>query len=301
MTAEPQTARRTSPETAVLVMVGINIIWGAAYPITKPALADIPPISFALLRFALALALLLPLAGAETLRLLRGPERGRLLLMGIVGFGVVQVAQTVALRLSPASDIALLAATSPLWVALLAWPWLGERLGRQAVFGFGLAAGGMLVALWPDTAGGALDGWRLAGDALYLVSSAGWAGYNIMGREIMRRAKPLPVTAAACLIGTLAILPFAALEWASGALPRLSAPGAFGVLYTGLLVTVLGYLTLFWALGRARAAPIGATMYIQPLAGVLLAWAMLGEPLTARFFAGGALVLLGVVLASRRG
>jgi drug/metabolite transporter (DMT)-like permease len=71
------------------------------------------------------------------------------------------------------------------------------------------------------------------------------------------------------------------------------------VAYTGLLVTVLGFLVLFWAYSRARAAQVAITMYLQPLAGVLLAWALLHEPLSALFLAGSALVLAGVWLVTR--
>ena len=51
--------------------------------------------------------------------------------MGLLGFCVAQLAQTLALSLSPASDIALLSTASPLWIGLLAWLWLGERLGQM--------------------------------------------------------------------------------------------------------------------------------------------------------------------------
>ena len=49
---------------ALVVMAFINIIWGAAYPITKPALLDMPPMSFAFWRFVVALLVLIPLARA---------------------------------------------------------------------------------------------------------------------------------------------------------------------------------------------------------------------------------------------
>src|SRR6478736_5169750 len=83
-----------------------------------------------------ALAMLLPLARGQALALLRGPDGRRLAIMGVLGFCVAQLAQTLALSLSPASDIALLSTASPLWIALLAWLWLREKLGRRGVLGF---------------------------------------------------------------------------------------------------------------------------------------------------------------------
>src|SRR5436190_23397389 len=78
----------------VLAMAGVNVIWGAAFPLTKPALATIPPFTFALLRFSVALVVLLPLARGQALALLRGPDGRRLAAMGLLGFCVAQLAQT---------------------------------------------------------------------------------------------------------------------------------------------------------------------------------------------------------------
>lgn len=284
--------------SAVLVMAGVNIIWGAAFPLTKPALETIPPLTFALLRFVLALAVFVPLARGEAFRLLRGPDARRIVAMGLSGFCFVQLSQTIALQLSPASDIAMIATTTPLWVALLAWPWLGERLSWRGALGFGLAIGGLLLILWPqgDAGGSFMD--PLIGDSVFVAGSLGWAVYNLLGRDLMRRHAPLPTTTAAGMVGTLAMLPFAAGEWLSGRTPQFTPIGIAAIGYTGLLVTVFGFLVLFWALGRADAAPIAAMMYFQPLAGVLLAWLFLGEPLGGAFLLGAALMLAGVSLVA---
>jgi len=285
--------------SAVLAMAGVNVIWGAAFPLTKPALETIPPFTFALLRFGLALAVLLPLARGQTLALLRGPDGRRLAIMGLLGFCVAQLAQTLALSLSPASDIALLSTASPLWIALLAWLWLGERLGRRILIGFGLAIGGLALILWPQDGATAGAGRRLLGDAIFLANGFTWACYNVMGKDMMARHAPLPATAAAGLVGLTGLLPFAAGEWLSGQTPQWTLVGLAAVGYTGLLVTVLGFLVLFWAYSRVRAAQVAITMYLQPLAGVLVAWALLHEPLGGAFLAGAALVFGGVWLVTR--
>ena len=287
---------RLAAHGAVLAMAGVNVIWGAAFPLTKPALETIPPFTFAVLRFALAMAVLLALAGRPALALLRGPDRWRLAAMGLAGFCVTQLVQALALVLSPASDIALIATTTPLWVALLAWPWLGERLGGRAAAGFALAIGGLLLITWPAADAAVPFARRALGDAIFVAGSLGWAIYNLMGREAMRRHAPLPATTAAGLVGALAMVPFAAGEWLTGSLPRITPIGIAAVAYTGLLVTVFGFQVLFWALGRASAARVAAMMYFQPVAGVLLAWWLLGEPLGVRFVLGAALMLAGVGL-----
>lgn len=278
----------------VLAMAGVNVVWGVAFPITKPALETIPPFTFALLRFGLALALLLPLAGRQALALLRGPDRRWLALMGLLGFCVAQLAQTQALYLSPASDIALLSTGTPLWIALLAGIWLGERLSRRVMLGFALAIAGLALILWPHESTAASTGQRLLGDLIFLANGFTWACYNVMGKRMMTRHAPLPTTTAAGLVGFAGLLPFAAGEWLFGQTPQVTPVGVGAVAYTGLLVTVVGFLTLFWAYSRVRAAQVAITMYLQPLAGVLVAWALLGEQLSGAFAGGTALVFAGV-------
>lgn len=130
---------------AVLAMAGINMDPGRSVPAHQARAQYIPPFTFALLRFALALAVP-PLARRAPWRLLRGPDAGRVIAMGLSGFCFVQLSQTIALQLSPAADIAMIATTTPLWVALLAWPWLGERLSWRGGLGFALAIGGGAAA-----------------------------------------------------------------------------------------------------------------------------------------------------------
>jgi drug/metabolite transporter (DMT)-like permease len=278
----------------LLAMAGVNVIWGAAFPLTKPALEAIPPFTFALLRFGVALAVLLPLAGRQALALLHGPDRWRLAAMGLMGFCVAQLAQTLALSLSPASDIALLSTGTPLWIALLAAIWLGERLSRRGMLGFALAIVGLALILWPHDGASSGASRRVLGDVIFLLNGFTWACYNVMGKAMMVRYSPLPTTAAAGLVGFVGLLPFAAGEWLFGYTPRFTPAGAVAVAYTGLLVTVVGFLTLFWAYGRVRAAQVAITMYLQPVVGVLVAGVLLAERLSGAFVAGSALVFAGV-------
>ncbi|GAB4123668.1 MAG: DMT family transporter [Roseiflexaceae bacterium] len=282
-------------------MALINIIWGVAFPITKPALNDLPPFSFAFLRFVLSLLILLPLAGRSWIALVRGPERWRMLLMGMCGFCLVQVAQTLALTMSPAADISLLSTTSPLWITLLAWPMLGERPDWRGWVGFALAIVGLILVVQPGGATAEAGPQRLIGNLIFSLGCIAWALYNVVGKELMTRYDPLAATTAACFLGTIGLVPFAAWEVGSKQAFHFSMAALLALLYTALLVTVVGFLVLFWAYRRVSAAQVAITMYLQPLAGVVVAWWWLGEPLGAWFIAGAALVLFGVGLVTWRG
>jgi drug/metabolite transporter (DMT)-like permease len=288
---------KTTAAGALAVLALINIIWGAMFPFIKPALEVVPPFTFALLRFIVATAVFVPIAGREAIALLRGPDGRRLAVMGVLGMCITQVSQALALKLSTASDIALLIATSPLWIALLARLWLGEHMSRRAILGFGCAMLGIGLVLWPRGAAD-IGPQRIIGDLLCIITTVAWAGYNVMGKEIMARRSPVAATAACVFVGTPCIIPFAAYELLTGQTPRLTLAAGAGILYAGLLVTALGFVVLFWTLARVRANQAAVLMYLQPVAGVLIAWAMLGERLAPLFFAGVVPVFAGVALVT---
>ena len=282
---------------ALLALAGFNVSFGALFPLTKPALETIPPFTFALLRFLIAMIILLPFACREALGLLKGPDGMRLALIGLLGFCIAQVAQTLALKMSTASDISLLQTISPIWIALLARIWLDERLNRLGGLGFLLGIAGLILIVWPKDSGGPVVSQRVIGDAIFMVTGFTWACYTVMGKAIMERHAPLPATAAAGIVGTSCIVPFTAYELLSGNIPEFTLVGAAGVAYAGI-VTALGFLVFFWALARVRATIAGIMMYLQPLAGVLLAWLLLHERPGVEFMIGAVLVLSGVYLVT---
>jgi drug/metabolite transporter (DMT)-like permease len=65
------------------------------------------------------------------------------------------------------------------------------------------------------------------------------------------------------------------------------------------MTNVVAWLLYSWALSRAEASRVAVWSNLQPVLTALLAWAMYGERLTAQFAAGGAMVLLGVLLTER--
>lgn len=284
---------------AILALAGMNLIWGALFPIVKPALEMIPPYTFTLFRFLVAMAVLLPLARKDILPLLRSPDKWRIVLLGLLGLCLAQVTQTLALKLSTASDIALLSMAAPLWIVVLARRWLSERLNWLKGLGFIIAVIGILLILWPQESGGPWLSQRILGDAIVMITGFCWACYNVIGKKMMERYKPLAVTATAGIFGTLAIIPFATWEVLSGQTAEFTLVSVGAVLYAGLLVTALGFVVLFWALSRIRATQAGIMMYLQPVAGTLIAWSLLNEQLSSMFIIGGLLILAGVYVVTR--
>ena len=121
----------------------------------------------------------------------------------------------------------------------------------------------------------------------------------MLGKKTVDRDDALPATIAAVWVGTITILPFAIYELLTGAPQTINAEVLGGAAYGGLLVTALGFPVLFWVMKDLSINQVGFLMYLQPLAGVLIAWALLDESLTTKFFIGGAIVFVAVGIGTR--
>jgi drug/metabolite transporter (DMT)-like permease len=298
-------------------MVGVAVMWGAAFPLTKPAMADATPVAFTWLRFALVSLLLLPLAVVAhrraTGRAGLGVDRRtwpRLVAAGLLGYVVTQISQNWALSLSPSADVAIIAATQPVWIVTLGAVALREPAGRPQWAGLGACLAGVLLVsgvnpLQPVDGGG----WqRPVGDLIFLLGSLCWAVYNLLNRPLGERNPPVSTVAAMSLVALGALTPLALAEaagWLRFAGVTAPSPPAVtgallgGVVYSAVPVTVIGLLVLLVAYRRLTVAQVAATFYISPLTGVVIAVAWLGEPAPPSFLIGALLILAGVALTTR--
>ncbi len=269
------------------------------YLAAKRALGELSPFELALVRFVLA-------GAVYTALLLRSPPRlprRDLLVMAGLGFLAVPLNQGLFLaglaRTTP-GHAALLYALTPVFVFLLARVRLGEQAGPARLAGIALAFGGVLVVLAArGLLGGEGAGRGLLGDLLVLLGVVAWAVYIVLGKPYAERYGAVTTTGLSLVMGTLLYLPLGLPASELEHFRTLSAGGWAAVGYLVILTSVVSYLIYYWALGRAEASRVAIWSNTQPVLTALLAWALHGERLTASFLAGGAMVLMGVVLTER--
>ncbi len=287
------------------LMIVTTIIWGAAFPITKPGLLDVPPATFAVARFGISLGVLLPfLFGLRKGWHLPPQAWGRVALAGFLGFSFAQLGQNWGLTLSPASDIAILASTEPLCIAVMAAFFLKERPGQAVWAGLAISLVGVLVVVGVNplnllNPSGGADGkgdYRVLGDLTFLTGMLGFAIYNILTRSLTQRYNGLELTSGALIFGFLGLVPFSAFEIMNNKAPQFTQAAWVGILYSALLVTAFGFLALSWSIKKVPVARVALLFYIQPVSGVLISW-FGGEKLTLNFGIGAAIILTGLFVA----
>jgi len=287
----------TSRLRAVLLALLVTFLWSTSWVLIKRGLADIPPLTFAGLRYGIAFLVLLPFAWRRRgeLRALTGADWARLVALGLVFYALTQGGQFVTLNHLDAITFSLLLSFTPVLVAVAGGAFLGERARPLQWVGIALALGGAALYFVPSVR----PDWRGLGFLLAGVTLASNAGAAILGRFVNRRrtTSPLVVTTismglgAACLLG---------VGLGMQGLPplRLSSWGI--ILWLAVVNTALAFT--MWnhtlrILSATESSVINNTMLIQI---AVLAWIFLGESLSPIEIAGLLVVAAGTLLVQFR-
>jgi drug/metabolite transporter (DMT)-like permease len=221
-----------------------------------------------------------------------------LVVIGLLWFGVYNVALNAGERLVDAGTAAMLIQLSPVLVAVLAAVFLKEKatvwLGAGLFVAF---AGVALIATSTSTSGDGADHDPI-GVVLCLVAAAAYAISLIFQKPLVSRLSAIQVTWTACTVGAIACLPFAGdLVHESSA---ASTADLLWVGYLGVFPTAIAFSTYAYALSFMTAGSLSVTTYLVPPITVLLSWVLLSEAPPAMAYVGGVLALVGVALARRR-
>jgi drug/metabolite transporter (DMT)-like permease len=294
------TGTRSAHSGAVAQALFVTFLWSTSWVLIKVGLRDIPPLTFAGLRYVLAFLCLLPFvlaspAERSALRALSPARYGHLALYGLLFVALTQGAQFAALGLLPAVTVSLLLNFTPVVVALLGIALLRETPTARQWLGVGVYLAGVAVYFYPA----AMPAEQVAGVAVALLCVLAGAISAVMGRGINRgtHLSPLVVTTVSMGVGSVALL--AAGVTLQG-FPVISPEGWVIVGWLAIVNTAFAFP--IWnrtlrVLSAVESSIINSTMLVQI---ALLAWLFLGETLSPQDLAGLALVAVGVLIVQLR-
>jgi drug/metabolite transporter (DMT)-like permease len=222
-----------------------------------------------------------------------------LVAIGVLWFGVYNVALNQGERHIDAGTAAMLIQISPVLIALLATLFLGERFTRWLGLGLALAFSGVVLIGLSQSGGDATStADKVLGVALCLIAALVYSVSLVVQKPLVSRLSAIHVTWLACTIGAVACLPYAGqlVDDTSHA----SASDVWWVVYLGLFPTAIAFTTYAFALRHMTASSLGITTYLVPPLTIFLGWLFLGEVPPTMAYAGGALALLGVAVARHK-
>lgn len=296
--------RRLTPSTALLLTIP-PLLWAGNAIVGRLVREAVPPMTLNLLRWSIALALLLPL-GRAALR--HGSGLGsnwrRLALLGLFGVGLYNSFQYLALQSSTPINVTLVASGMPVWMLLVGALFFGARIGPRQAAGAALSIAGVLLVLSRGELDALLALRLVPGDVYMILATIAWSFYSWM----LTRPKDPPALRAdwaafllaQVIYGVMWSGLFTAVEWtATPAAIAWSWPVAAALLYVAVGPAIIAFRC--WGAGIERAGPnIGAFFVnLTPLFTALLSSAILGEAPHLYHAIAFALIVAGIACTAR--
>lgn len=274
----------------IVDMLLVSAIWGGAFPLLRVATPAFGPVPLVGARLAIAAAVLLAVTGlGPALR----SRAGVLLLLGVINTAVPFALFSYATLSITAGMASLLNATTPMFGALVAYFWLGERLTLLRTLGILIGFAGVGTLVWGQI--GAHAEGALAGILAGLVGAAMYGLSANFTRRLLLQIDPLTAAAGNVLGAAIVTLPFAALQWPA----ESPGPGAWAAVATLAIVsTALAYLLYFRLMRTVGVSKAITVTFLIPVFGIVWGAIFLGEPVTPSLVAGCAVVLFGTGLAT---
>lgn len=284
-----------------LRLLGVPLIWGIAFVPGKLAVAGLPAGVAALGRYVMASLSLL--AAAWWLEGGLPRPRGRQWLglagLGLTGIAAYNLLMFKALESLTASRTAMIVALSPALIAAGSAVFQGEKLRPHRWLGVALA----LFGAWIVLSHGDLGSLHMTlgpGEACMLGAVGCWVAYTLLSRRVLKNGLSiLASTTWSCLLGTLMLMPVAALAWPQLGAGAQAAKPWLAVAFMGIFSTGIAFL--WYADGILRIGPARTAVFtnLVPVFAVLSAWLFLGEVPGPSLMIGGAVTLAGVALVNR--
>ncbi len=289
--------RKTAPTWLPLAAVGCTLVfWASAFVAIRHLAHDFSPGALSLGRTLVGALCLGVVALARGIPRPTGRELVSIVVIGVLWFGLYNVALNAGERRVDAGTAAMLIQVSPVLIALLAAVFLDERFTVHLGVGLTLAfAGVALIAFSISPGGGHSD---VIGVLLCLVSAVAYSISLILQKPLMARLPAVHVTWLACTVGAISCLPFA------GDLVRQTADApassVWWLVYLGVFPTAIAFTTYAFALRHMSASSLGVTTYLVPPITIVMGVIFLSEAPPTMAYAGGVLALVGVAVARRK-
>jgi drug/metabolite transporter (DMT)-like permease len=281
-----------------LAFAAIYLVWGSTYLAIRYAVETIPPLVAAGIRHTVAGGVLLAWAYARGYRAKRehwiaGAIVGALFFL--VGHGTLHWAeQHVASGLA-----ALLIATEPMFILVLARATGQQKISRLSAMGLGLGVAGVAILTGVELS--AKD-TSLIGMLAVLLGSLSWAAGVVISPKLKLPTDALARTAVPLVCGAVMLLAaagvtgeFHGLHWSA-----VSMKSILGLAFLILFGSIVAFTSYTWLLQRCPPTLVATHTYANPVVAVLLGWLFAGEALTARVVLAS-LAILGAIVLIRRG
>jgi len=286
---------------AYLAIIVTTVLWSSSLIFAKLIFAEVGPIVFVALRYTLACPFLLVITLQHKKKQTIDDVKNNwkiLLVAGLSGPFISQILQYIGLELTTASDALLLLNLTPIFAVILAAPVLNEKITNEKVVGLVLATiGAMLIVMNTNPESASFDIWRLLGDLIVIVSTFFFAINGIAGKLAIKSVDAISTT----FYSTLFAVPFI---WISATLLddvtvlfTMSAQAWLVLIWVAIVNTVVAFILYYESMKHIEASLVQIMLNLIAVWGVLMSILVLNESVTYLQIFGGAVTVIGVIIA----
>lgn len=292
---------KTQHMKAFTMLFIVTLSWASSFILIKIGLEELPPATFATVRFLLASMFLAPfLLLTSKIEKITCIDWIKLLVLGATGVALLNLLQFIGLTLTTAINGSILLNTNPIFISILSVIFLNEKIKLKNMIGIVMAFIGVVFIITREYLHLAVfSQTSLLGDILILGSAICWAIYTIVGKTMFSSYKPIVITTFSILIGTVFLLIYTLTIEDITIVVKVSIATWIAILFLALVCSGLAYILWYEALSILEASEAGVFLFTMPIYTILIANLTLKESITIPAIIGIVLVILGLYLTEK--
>jgi drug/metabolite transporter (DMT)-like permease len=278
------------------------IAWGVSFIATKIAVREVSPMTVVWLRFGIGVIVLAVVTFLrKEYRTIHWKDLGYFAMLGFIGITFHQWLQVTGLVTAAAISTAWIITITPIFIAILGWIFLKEKLTALQSSGIIAATAGVIFILSKDDPSTLWrGGFGSFGDLLVFFSAANWAVFSVLSRRGLKGFSPTFMILCVMSFGWIFTT---IIMFTQGYFPEISAVTPMGwsaISFLGIVCSGAAYIFWYDALKVLPVSNVGSFLYFEPVTTIAVAIPLLGEHVYVSTIAGGICILLGVWLVNRR-
>jgi drug/metabolite transporter (DMT)-like permease len=282
-------------QLAILALAGACIIWGAASPIFKWSMQEIPPYTLAFLRFMLAAVFVLPFVYKNLT--IHKSDFNKILTLAAVGITLHIALYFVGLQLTSSINVPILSAIMPILLILGSIWYLKEKLKKRFIIGSGISVIGILIITVEPLLVTGPDG-SIPGNILIILSVLCGVIYTLLLKKYSLPYSSLTIVFWTFLLGALLFLPAFATElMLLNPFANFDEKAIIGVGFGAIFSSAIAYFLYAFGLKYLTASEAGIFIYLEPIITVLVAVPLLHEIVHPTYIIGSLVVFAGLFIA----
>ena len=283
-----------------VLLIFAVLFWSGNFIVGRGIHNEIPPITLAFWRWAVALLIILPFSLGHIVHQFDIIRRNLIILtvLAILSITNFSIFIYMALKLSTATNTVLINSMIPIFIVMVSWLGFKERITLRQSIGIAISLAGLIFIIANGNLSTLISVRFSKGDLWTICAGISWALYSVLLRKCPIELNSLSFLATLIIIGTLFISPFYIWEMSTGKTMNISQASIGSIVYVALFASILAYI--FWnkAIQIIGANKTGIFIHLMPVFSIILAIIFLDEKLRGYHIKGTILIFSGILLTT---